>query len=105
MKMSMQHGHGSKLKNKTKTIGTILKRAFKMITFNKRKCMKLKKPKIWSLKSSISRIAHSLSKTLQQKEEIKSIQNGRKINWSVQVFTECPLRIVKKMTSNKAESF
>lgn len=51
-------GDGKKHKNKIKMIGIILKKVYTMIIFNKRKFIKLKKQKIWSLKYSINQMDH-----------------------------------------------
>lgn len=105
MKINTQHGLGSKLKKKTKMIGTILKKVSTMILSSKRKSMKHKKQKIWSPKSNIKSWALKPNKISMPKDEIKNIQNGRKINLLAQVFTESQLPTVKKMINPKTESF
>lgn len=105
MKINTQHGHGSKLKNKTKTIGTILKKESTMITLSKRRSTKPKKPKTWSRKLNINSWALKPNKTSTLKEETKNIPNGKKINSSALVFTECPPPTMIRMTKPKTELF
>lgn len=52
------HGPGKKPKNKIKMIGITLNKVFTTIMYNKRKFIKLKKQKIWSLKYSINQMDH-----------------------------------------------
>jgi hypothetical protein len=101
----MQLGHGSKHKNKTKMIGTILKKQCTMIMLNKRKSTKPKKPKTWNHKSNINSWALKPNKISTPKEETKNTPNGKKTNLLAPVFTESPPLTTIKMMNMKTESF
>jgi hypothetical protein len=105
MKINMQHGHGSKHKNKTKMNGTILKKEFTMIMLNKRKYTKPKKPKTWSHKSNLNSWVLKPDKISTPKEETKNTPNGKKTNLSAPVFTESQPLTTIKMMNLKTESF
>ena len=103
MKINMLHGHGSRPKNKTKTIGTILKKEYTTIMSNKRKSTKPKKPKTCSRKSNINSWDLKPNKISTPKEETKNTPNGKKISSSAPVFTESPPLTTIKMMNPKTE--
>jgi len=99
----MQPGLGSRLKNKQKMTGTILKMASMMKLFNKRKYMRHKRQKIWSLRFNIDLWDINQNRIFRLKEETKSIQNGKKISSSILVYSKFPVLTTRMKTIRKTE--